>query len=209
MGKSGNGWRRRGDLAGLRAGEVFFSAGISRGGAGMGEVRRVSKPRRGRGRRGFFVIVGWRVISTREKAEPVKCDCPECGEEGAEFVGRVRRAWFTIFFIPIIPLDPIERADRISQCRACKQTFEIPIEQMARRARGGASGGGADFSSAIELYNKLRDQPGDGKLMLRLLEIYEAMGEAGEAETAARMYPEAMQAEPRCSVVLQRIRARR
>jgi hypothetical protein len=161
---------------------------------------------RGRGRRGFFVIVGYRVIATREKVDPIECDCPLCGTEGAEFVSKIRRAWFTIFFVPIIPLDRMENASRVSQCRACGKIFDIPIEQMARRAGGAGGGGGADFSTAIALYNELRENPADGKRMLRLLEIYEAMEEPGEAEAAVRMYPQAMAAEPRCGVVLERIR---
>jgi hypothetical protein len=163
---------------------------------------------RGNGRRGFFVIVGYRVIATRENVEPIECDCPLCGTEGAQFVGKIRRAWFTVFFIPIIPLDRIQNASRVSQCRACGKIFDIPIEQMARRARSGSSGGGADFSTAIALYNELRENPADGKRMLRLLEIYEAMDEPGEAEAAARVYPQAMAAEPRCAVVMERIRRR-
>ena len=164
--------------------------------------------RRGWGRRrrkGFIVIVGWRVISTREDKPPVIGTCPQCGVEDAQLIGRVRRAWFTMFFIPLIPLDSAERAQRISQCCACKHLFEMPIEQLARRARAG--GGAADFSTAIALYNTLRDRPDDGRTMLRLLQTYEAMGEVGEAESVAKLFPNAIAADPACETVLRRLRA--
>ena len=155
-------------------------------------------------RRGSLIIVGWKVISTREAAEPVRCACPACGVADAIFVGRLRRAWFTVFYIPVAPLDPIENAERISQCRECGKLFDVPIEQMAHRARRES---GADYAGSIALYNQLRDRPTDGKLMLRLLEVYEAMGELREAEAAARVFPEAFKAEPRCEIVLGRMRA--
>ena len=53
--------------------------------------------------------------------------------------------------------------------------------------------------------NKLRDNPSDGATMVQLLQIYEAMNEPHEAEVAARQFPEAVAAEPRCAAVLGRM----
>jgi hypothetical protein len=159
-----------------------------------------------RRRAGFFVIVGWRVIATRERVEPVRATCPACGEE-ADFVGLLRRRWFTLFFIPILPLDPAAQGQRICRCNSCRTTFERPLEQMARRAGAAAGGGGGnDWSHSIALYNKLRDNPSDSGIMLQLLQTYEAMNEPGEAEAAARHFPQAIQDDPRCQAVLQRMR---
>ncbi|HEX4794674.1 MAG TPA: zinc-ribbon domain-containing protein [Humisphaera sp.] len=152
-------------------------------------------------RRGFIIIFGSRTISTRERASEVQGRCPHCGEDEARLIGRARRRWFTLFFIPVIPMET--SAHRISQCRECKQMFDMPIEEFARR---GGSRGGNDFSESITLYNQLRERPDDGKLMLQLLKTYEQIGEPGEAESAARHYPKAFAAEPQCAVVLERMR---
>ena len=155
-------------------------------------------------RRGFIIIFGSRMVSTRERASEIQSRCPSCGEDEARLVGRARRRWFTLFFIPVFPMESAANARRISQCCECKQMFDVPIDQFTRR-RG--SRGSNDFSEAIALYNQLRERPDDGKLMLQLLKTYEQIGEPGEAESAARHYPKAVAAEPQCAVVLERIRS--
>lgn len=159
--------------------------------------------RRGR-RSAFIVIVGWRVISTRERKPEVRAKCPNCGVDDARLIGRVRRAWFTMFFVPIIPLDPADRAQRISQCRECRQMFDMPIEQLARRAGADAA---RDFSQTIVVYNELRDCPADGAILLKLLRMYDDLNELGEAESAARHFPDAMAAEPACAALLEEMRS--
>jgi hypothetical protein len=158
-----------------------------------------------RRRAGFFVIVGWRVIATRDGTDPVRATCPSCREE-ADLVGLLRRRWFTLFFIPILPLDPAAEAERICRCNSCRTIFDRPLEQIARRSGAGGSGDGSDWSHSIALYNKLRDNPTDSGVMLQLLQTYEAMNEPGEAEAAARHFPGALEADPRCQAVLQRLR---
>jgi hypothetical protein len=155
------------------------------------------------GRRGFIYIVGWRVLNRKERKPAMLAKCPNCKVDEARLIGRVRRAWFTMFFIPILPLDPADRAQRISQCCECRQIFEMPIEQLARQAGAMAA---ADFSATIEVYNELRDQPNNGQIMLKLLKMYEALGERNEAESVARHFPAAMAAEPACAELLERMR---
>jgi hypothetical protein len=166
---------------------------------------RTRRRRHRRHRAGFFIIVGWRMIAVRDGKPPVRATCPQCREE-ADFVGLLRRRWFTIFFLPILPLDPIDDAQRICRCGACRTTFDRPLEQIARRGGAAASGGGSDWSHSIALYNKLRDNPSDGGVMLQLLHTYEAMNEPGEAAAAARHFPKAFEADPRCRAVLDRMR---
>ena len=159
------------------------------------------KRRAGR-RTGFIYIVGWRVLTLKERKPEVRGKCPNCGVEDARLIGKIRRAWFTMFFIPILPLDPIDRAQRLSQCRECHELFDLTIEQLARKA---AAGGGS-FGDAIGLYNRLREEPANGQLMLQLLKAYDALGEPGEAEAAARHYPKAVEAEAECGVLLAKMR---
>src|SRR4051794_28219409 len=154
---------------------------------GEGRSPEMSAPTRRRcrrhrhARRGFIVIFGWRVLSTRERTPPVVATCPNCQAEEARLVGRLRRSWVTLFFIPVLPLESAYRAQRISQCLECRTTFEMPVEQLARKARAGTFGGTANFADAIALYNQLRDRPTDGATMLALLKTYEALREPGEA----------------------------
>jgi hypothetical protein len=170
--------------------------------------------RRRRNRAGFFVIFGWRVINTRESAPPARATCPACGEE-ADFVGLLRRRWFTLFFLPVVPLDPASAGQRLCRCNACRTIFDRPLEQVAGRGGtgavsrgggGGGGGGGNDWAYSISLYNKLRDNPTDSGVMLQLLQTYEAMNEPSEAEAAARHFPQAIEADPRCRAVLERMR---
>ena len=112
--------------------------------------------RRDRRRSGFIFIVGWRVLTLKEKKPEVRGKCPNCGMEGARLIGKIRRAWFTMFFIPIVPLDSVEKAQRLSQCRECRMMFDLTIEQLARKA-GAASRN--SFAEAIAMYNQLREQP--------------------------------------------------
>ena len=153
-------------------------------------------------RAGFIIFFGWRPVATREPGvEPARVTCPNCQRE-ADFVSLLRRTWFTLFFIPVLPLDSRQNAERVCKCTACRTTFDRPLEQFARRLW---SEGQTDWSHSIELYNKLRDNPSDGATMVQLLQIYEAMNEPHEAEVAARQFPRAVAAEPRCAAVLGRM----
>jgi len=122
----------------------------------------------------------------------------------------VRRRWFTLLFIPVAPLEPAATAQRLCKCTSCCAILDRPVDQMARRARGGAAAGYAgdgDWSYSISLYNKLRESPADGAVMLQLLQTYGAMNEPAEAAAAARHFPQALAAEPRCQAVLERMRS--
>jgi hypothetical protein len=156
--------------------------------------------RRGPNRAGFIFLFGWRTIATRTGDAPVRTTCPACQTE-ADFVGVNRRQWFTLFFLPIIPMSTAQPACR---CENCKAQFNTLLSQMARRG----TGGGGDWSHSIALYNKVRENPSDGAAMLQLLQTYEAMSEPAEAEAAARHFPQAVDADPRCKAVLERLRQR-
>jgi hypothetical protein len=161
--------------------------------------------KRRRRHRGFIVFFGWRVISTREHRPAVQARCPNCNVEDARLIGKVRRPWFTLFFIPIVPISSQSQAQRISQCRECKKTFDLPIEQFARRAGAGA-GGPSSLADTFPVYNELRDRPADGKTLLKLLKMYAQLGELDEAEAAARHFPQAVAAEPACAHLLEMMR---
>lgn len=159
--------------------------------------------KRHRRHRGFIVIFGWRVLSTRERTAAIQARCPNCNVEDARLVGKMRRTWFTLFFIPVFPIDRREQVQRVSQCRECKKTFDMPIEQLARRA---SAGGRSSLADTFPVYNALRERPADGKTMLKLLKMYAQLDELTEAEAAARHFPQAMAADPACGQLLDGIR---
>ena len=152
-------------------------------------------PRRTRRRAGFIYIVGWRVLNTREpQASDPRRKCPNCKVADARLIGRVKRAWFTMFFIPILPLDSAERTQRISQCRECLFMFDMPIEQLARKA-GAMSRG--ELADTFAVYNDLREHPNDGTRLFALLKMYQQLQELGEAEAAAATFPPGDERQPR------------
>jgi hypothetical protein len=158
--------------------------------------------------RGFIVLFGWRTVASRDGSDPIRARCPACQTDDVELVGMIRRQWFTLFFIPVIPIESAQRGQRVTKCKHCKQMFDIPLEQLARRSGDGSYGAGATFADAIAIYNQLREKPDDGNLMLRLLETYAAMNEPAEAEASARHFPKAFAANPQCAQVLARMRDR-
>lgn len=157
----------------------------------------------GRRRRGFIFFYGWRTLHRNEPTPAVDATCPACTKP-AQLRGKYAQRWFTLFFIPVAPLETREHAPRFTQCGSCKQQFGEPIESFARRFRTTPVN---DHSSAIALYNELRDRPDDSAALLKLLAIYEAMGEPREAESSCRAFPAALAGDARCGEALARIRS--
>lgn len=162
------------------------------------------KQKQHRRRRGFIFVVGYRVRDMTERGSLTIAPCPHCKVPEARLVGRIRRAWFTMFFMPILPLDPKSRAERFSHCRECGFNFAVPIEQLLRRTNAANANTLAD---TFVVYNSLRDDPANGAILLKLLTMYAGLNEPDEAESAARHFPAALAAEPKCVAVLEELRA--
>ena len=77
-------------------------------------------------------------------------------------------------------------------CRPRERTFD----PLARQA-----GSAARPSGPFAVYNDLREHPTDGRRLLRLPQMDEALAEPAEAEAAARHLPLAMAAEPECAAM--------
>jgi hypothetical protein len=116
--------------------------------------------------------------------------------------GRVGRRWVQIFGIPVMPLDDAPK--RFSACQECGGVIPREIEQVRRRAAGGV---GRQRQVAIEVYNELRERPGDSAVLFKLLELYGLMGEYHEAVVTAKLFPEALNASPDCLELLSRLEA--
>jgi hypothetical protein len=97
---------------------------------------------------------------------------------------------------------PLATAKRLSQCRECGRTFDLPLDPLARQA---GAAGHSRLSDPFAVYNDRREPPTDGRRLVRLLQMSEALAEPAEAEAAARHFPQAMAAEPECAAVLERI----
>lgn len=154
-----------------------------------------------RARRGFIIFFGHRTLTRSDGSTPAELSCPSC-RQTCWIQGRVTQPWFTFFFIPVFPLEPRSRGTRFSQCSGCKACFELSIDQLSRKA-GAAQR--SDHAAAIQLYNQLRDHPTDSAMLLKLIQMYGAMGEPREARSACRAFPQAFEADPQCAAALSAI----
>jgi hypothetical protein len=138
-------------------------------------------------------------VSRREKTPPVESLCPHC-ERQAMIEGRVGRRWVQVFGIPVMPLEDAPR--RFSACQECGGVITQDIDQLRRRAAGGV---GRQRQLAIQVYNELRERPGDSATLFKLLEMYGLMGEYHEAVVTAQLFPEALNSSPDCLELLGRL----
>jgi hypothetical protein len=86
----------------------------------------------------------------------------------------------------------------------CHTAFNLPIEQLRGAS---ASSGQQQYQEAIAVYNRLRENPTDAVLLFQLMQMYAAMGEPGQAVSAARHFPDALATSLQCRELLARIEA--
>ncbi len=147
--------------------------------------------------RGFLFLFGQRRYSFRNRAEKsVKARCPMC-RQAAKLLPMQSRVYFHIWFIPIAPLS---EATFFTRCSDCKAELNLSIDRIKANAPDGDS-----FASAIALFNRLRESPADSGMLLKLMEMYDRMGEAREAMSAARTFPAAMAGCGKCQAILSRL----
>jgi hypothetical protein len=128
--------------------------------------------------------------------------------------GMKAQSWFTLYFIPVFP---VGSATRFTQCTGCKAQFRANLDEMRaalgapRRppvmpgaAPAGTAGnaGGADFKAAIALFNAMRETPADSAKLAQLLRMYLDMNEPGEAASAGRSFPQAVENSDVCCELL-------
>ena len=167
----------------------------------MRPLKGLMRGRPPRQRRGSTQLFTWRYVSRREKTPPVEGYCPHC-DSLAMIEGRVGRRWVQLFGIPVMPLEDAPR--RFSACQQCRGVIPQDIDRVRRRAAGGV---GRQRQIAIEVYNDLRERPGDAALLFKLLELYGLMGEYHEAVVTAMLFPEALHRSPDCLELLSRLQA--
>jgi predicted Zn-dependent protease len=114
-------------------------------------------------------------------------------------IGKRHRNWFTLFFIPIFP---ISRVSAFTECANCHACFGLDLDQFQKNS---ADVDQRALKTAIGLFNTLRQSPGDSALLNQLLEMYGGMREYGEAVSAARSFPEALNASATCMTTLGKI----
>jgi tetratricopeptide (TPR) repeat protein len=150
-------------------------------------------------RAGFILLFGTRpIISNDPDAGSVNTVCPRCGQR-ADIVGKVYRPWFTLFFIPVFP---IGGAKRFSQCSNCGAQFMVDARQIQQQA---AASDQQQMQRAITLYNSMRASPANAVTLNELMSQYAAIGEYDQAISAARDFPQALQASEQCMVTLGRV----
>jgi predicted Zn-dependent protease len=156
-------------------------------------------PRRPRTHRSAFIILfGSRNIVSSDSAPPVQTVCPNCGQHST-IVGKHYRTWFTLFFIPIFPMSG---AHPLTQCTTCGAQFGLTLDDLRR---GIARAESRQNEEAIGLYNSLRSSPANSITLNQLMQTYAGMKEYDQAISAAREFPEALNASEQCMTTLGRV----
>lgn len=114
-------------------------------------------------------------------------------------VAKQYRHWFTLFFIPIFP---ISKATPFCQCSKCQAHFQIPAGELRGRV---AATDENQAREAIALYNSLRSSPLNSVALNQLMTMYATMKEYDQAASAARDFPQALQASEQCMSTLGRV----
>jgi len=174
--------------------------------------------RRRRHPRGFFIIWGSRNRLTADGTGSIQAPCPNC-RHMARLDGMKSQRWFTLYFIPIFP---VGSAVRFTQCAGCKAQFRANLDEM-RAALGAsrvppmpgtrtvtvnatapapAAAQGGNFKAAIALFNSMRETPADSAKLAQLLRMYLNMNEPGEAASAGRSFPLAVEGSDVCCQLL-------
>lgn len=159
---------------------------------------RLPRTRPRRPRRGFIILFGSRTILSNESGEPVRTVCPRCGQE-ADLLPRSYRNWFTLFFLPLFP---ISGKTRFTECGNCGGQFPVEANELRARLQVNDQ---EHSQQAIRLYNSLRASPANSVTLYELMQLYAAMKEFAQAESAARQFPDALNNSEQCMVMLGRI----
>jgi tetratricopeptide (TPR) repeat protein len=154
---------------------------------------------RRRRRRGFILLFGTRaMIGDDRNARPVEAVCPRCNQR-AEIIGKTYRNWFTVFFIPIFPMSG---SQRFSQCSNCGAQFPVEARQLGTQV---AAAEREQSQRAIQLYNSLRNSPGNSITLNELMTLYASMNDFDQAISAARQFPQALENSEQAMVTLGRV----
>lgn len=152
-----------------------------------------------RARRGFILLFGTKpVVRDDPESRPVSAVCPRCNQR-ADIVGKVYRNWFTVFFIPLFP---IGGAQRFSQCTNCGADFPIEARQLGTQV---AAAEREQSQRAIQLYNSLRNSPGNSITLNELMTLYASLNEFDQAISAARQFPAALENSEQAMTTLGRV----
>ena len=147
----------------------------------------------------FIILFGSRNIVTDDRQNPpVQTTCPNCGHH-ATIVGKSYRTWFTLFFLPIFP---ISGAHPFTQCTTCSAQFPLTLDDLRR---GIARAESKQNEEAIALYNSLRASPANAITLNQLMQAYAGMKEYDQAISAAREFPDALNASEQCMSTLGRV----
>lgn len=155
----------------------------------------MTRPRK---RLAFIILFGSRNIVSNDSSPAVQTVCPNCGQP-SNFIGKSYRTWFTLFFIPIFPMSG---AHSFSQCTLCGSQFPLTLNDLRR---GVAQAESKQNEQAIGLYNSLRASPANSITLNQLMLAYAGMKEYDQAISAAREFPEALNASEQCMATLGRV----
>ena len=146
----------------------------------------------------FIILFGSRNIVSTDSTPGVQTVCPNCGQQ-TTILGKSYRNWFTLFFIPIFPMSG---KHPFTQCTTCGAQFPLTLDDLRR---GIARAESQQNEQAIALYNSLRASPSNSITLNNLMQMYASMKEYDQAVSAAREFPDALNASEQCMVTLGRV----
>ena len=114
-------------------------------------------------------------------------------------VGKSYRTWFTVFFLPIFP---VSGKQTFTQCTVCGAQFGLTLDDLRR---GLARAESRQNEEAIGLYNSLRASPANSITLNNLMQMYAGMKEYDQAVSAAREFPDALNASEQCMATLGKV----
>src|SRR6185503_10113823 len=97
---------------------------------------------------------------------------------------------------------PVSAARRFSQCSKCGAQYRVDGRDLAQSI---AADEAKQMQRAITLYNSMRASPANSVTLNELMSQYAAISEYDQAISAARDFPQALQASEQCMVTLGRV----
>jgi tetratricopeptide (TPR) repeat protein len=131
----------------------------------------------------------------------------ECRRDGALpamlatelFPEQVCPARFTLFFVPLFP---IGARRPLCECQNCHAQFRGTAEDLMKKTDSAQQG---QMQRAIQLYNSMRASPANSVTLNNLMLLYFQLGEFDQAVSAAREFPDALNASEQCMTTLGRV----
>jgi tetratricopeptide (TPR) repeat protein len=115
------------------------------------------------------------------------------------FLKQIRPALVHAFFLPLFP---VGSRRPLCECQNCHAQFRGSAEDLMKKA---AASQQQQMQRAIQLYNSMRVSPANSVTLNELMLLYFRLGEFDQAVSAAREFPDALNASEQCMTTVGRV----